>query len=146
MTQPASRRRYTVTELALALQLVSTVALIELQLRLVSLPRLVRWVRGAAISWWGRRLPLGRRGVGRARLLQLAGSAARLSHGSNACLRQSLLRLWLLLGEGEEAELVIGVRRDAAEPFGAHAWVEHGQLPVNEPAAQLARYAELVRY
>src|SRR5207302_239379 len=90
--------------------------------------------------------PLGRSALGRARVLQLAGSVARLLYGNNGCLRQSLLRLWLLAGEGENAELVVGVCRDPREPFAGHTWVECNGVVVDDVTQPERRFAVLTRY
>jgi hypothetical protein len=47
------------------------------------------------------------------------------------CLEQSLALTWLLRRRGVPAELRIGVQ---PRPFYAHAWVEVGGAPLNEPA------------
>jgi transglutaminase-like putative cysteine protease len=47
------------------------------------------------------------------------------------CLTRSLVLTAMLARRGIPATLVIGVR---PEPFGAHAWVEHGGRPLLPPA------------
>jgi len=42
------------------------------------------------------------------------------------CLVRSLVVSGVLARRGIPAQLVLGVRPDRAEPFTAHAWVEHG--------------------
>lgn len=42
------------------------------------------------------------------------------------CLVRSLVVSGVLARRGIPAQLVLGVRPDSAEPFVAHAWVEHG--------------------
>jgi Transglutaminase-like superfamily len=56
------------------------------------------------------------------------------------CLIHSLVVLRLLHRRGIPTRLVVGVRDDAG--FGAHAWVEHGGLPVL-PDAGFHRIVEL---
>lgn len=126
-------------------QMVLGVLCLEAALLTVSLPRLTRRLRAAGSSW-GRDLPVGRRVLGEERTFALAGAAARFCRGRNGCLRQALLRLWLLAGEGGAPELVIGVRQDAREPFGAHAWVESERQAVGEPSRGLRGFAELARF
>lgn len=50
-------------------------------------------------------------------------AAARVPRAS--CLTQALAARLLLLRHGFEAELCVGVARDAAGAFRAHAWLEH---------------------
>jgi hypothetical protein len=59
--------------------------------------------------------------------------AARYPKIERACLRRSLVLLWLLRRHGVEAKLCIGVRfLDGA--LDAHAWVEWHGHPVNDRA------------
>lgn len=46
------------------------------------------------------------------------------------CLVRSLTLTALLARRGIPARLVLGVRPNSAEPFMAHAWVEHEGVPV----------------
>ncbi len=58
-----------------------------------------------------------------ARVVSIAG---RRSPWRCSCLRQALLLEWLLARRGVASSLRIGVRRNPADGFGAHAWVERG--------------------
>jgi hypothetical protein len=50
----------------------------------------------------------------------------RLLPTDRRCLVRSLVVSGVLARRGIPAELVLGVRPNNAEPFMAHAWVEHG--------------------
>lgn len=67
--------------------------------------------------------------------------AARVCRPSPSCLTRALTIGRLLSREGLEARLTIGVSR---EPFGAHAWLEHGALVLAGDAPSRA-YAPLCR-
>ncbi len=76
----------------------------------------------------------------------LAGAARKVAlaaaffPGRALCLEQSVT-LWLLLRRrGVQADLRLGVR---PYPFGAHAWVEHGGVPVNEDPELVRSFATL---
>jgi hypothetical protein len=66
----------------------------------------------------------------RARLIRAAAT-----HGwyRANCLPQSVLYWWLLRRRGVDAELRIGVRKEAGGMV-AHAWVEYRGLPLNDRA------------
>lgn len=58
------------------------------------------------------------------------------------CLMRSLVLTALLARRGIDSRLVLGVRR--GETFMAHAWVEHGALPLLDPGErEFERLAEL---
>jgi Transglutaminase-like superfamily len=63
--------------------------------------------------------------LGRAVVLILA-----LLPTDRRCLVRSLTLSALLARRGIPARLVLGVRPDTAQPFGAHAWVEHDGVAV----------------
>jgi hypothetical protein len=71
---------------------------------------------------------------------RMVGIAARHGIGHVTCLPRSLTLWRLLRSQGIEAELRIGVRREAAR-LDAHAWVEHGGLPLNDSSDVGDRYA-----
>jgi hypothetical protein len=61
----------------------------------------------------------------------LVNAAALRVLGADNCLTRSLYLWWLLRRRGVRCELRIGVRMtDGA--LEAHAWVEHGGVPVND--------------
>jgi len=48
-------------------------------------------------------------------------------HLEGDCLEQALTQY--VLQKGEQVRFVVGVKRDPANQFGAHAWVEHATPP-----------------
>ena len=57
-----------------------------------------------------------------------------------SCLTRALVLCRHLRIDGLEAKLCIGVERPGGA-FAAHAWVEHGNVPLAEPQDVSARYA-----
>jgi hypothetical protein len=60
--------------------------------------------------------------------------------GHPNCLNLSLALWWLLARQGIASDLRVGVRK-AGEKFEAHAWVECGGVPLNEPEANHEQFA-----
>lgn len=77
--------------------------------------------------------------VGR-RLGRAVGRTLALLPSDTRCLAQSLTLTRMLAARGVESRLVIGVR--PGERFAAHAWVEHGGVPLLPPGAD--SFVELV--
>lgn len=73
------------------------------------------------------------------RYAKLLGIAARHTFGPSTCLSRSLVLVWLLKRRGVQTQLRIGVRLNDGK-LDAHAWVEHGGLPVNERQEIVDRY------
>ena len=71
---------------------------------------------------------------------QLVGIAARRGPLRVTCLPRSLTLWRMLRNQGIDAELRIGVRR-VAGLLDAHAWVEHGGLPLNDASNVAEKYA-----
>jgi hypothetical protein len=65
------------------------------------------------------------------RLARAVMLTLRLVPGDTRCLSQSLVLTRMLARRGIGSRLVIGVR--PAERFAAHAWVEHGSVPLLPP-------------
>jgi hypothetical protein len=84
---------------------------------------------------------LAQRGRAIARLVE---AAARRGPYRATCLPRSLTLWWLLRRQGIDAELRIGVRKDAG-PFEAHAWVEWRGRVLNDADSVRARYAAFDR-
>lgn len=84
------------------------------------------------------RLPAGSPPAGEplpaAHLARLVDVAARNHVRPMTCLPRSLALQALLHRQGEEADLRIGVRREAGRIL-AHAWIEQAGDPVEEPAS-----------
>lgn len=76
------------------------------------------------------------------RLAHLVGIAGRHHLHPMTCLPRSLALQALLRRHGIEADLRIGVRREAGE-LRAHAWVEQAGGPVGEPADVELRFQPL---
>ena len=127
---PARKRR-------LLLRAVALVAVVRLALW--TLP--FRWVRSIA----GRK---------RAVSLKLAGfdvkhvtwavraAAQRIPRAS--CLTQAISLQYLMILAGRDAEVHIGVAKDAARGFEAHAWVEHDGAILLGDDGDLGRYAPML--
>lgn len=81
-------------------------------------------------------------GVPADRLARLVAIAGRHHLLPMTCLPRSLALQALLRRQGIEAELRIGVRREAGE-LRAHAWVEQAGAPVGEPADVELRFQPL---
>lgn len=67
-----------------------------------------------------------------ARLGALVNSAAHHTLGPDNCLTRSLYLWWLLQRRGIDSQVRIGVRLGKEGVFGAHAWVEHAGVPIND--------------
>ena len=141
-----SIRRHSIVELVVTAQMLLLGCIVEAALRIVPVPRLIRWVRGVAASPVGLVLPLVRRRLGQDQLLRIAAAAARILRGPDGCLPRSFLTLWLVTCPGSRAELVLGVRRDANAPIAAHAWIEADDRAVAETATGLSACAVIGRY
>lgn len=76
------------------------------------------------------------------RLANLVGAASRHHLWPMTCLPRSLALQALLRRHGIEADLRIGVRREAGE-LRAHAWIEQAGRPIGEPAALELRFQPL---
>jgi hypothetical protein len=66
--------------------------------------------------------------------------AAALYPGRALCLEQSLALYYVLRRSGIAAHLRLGVK---AHPFGAHAWIEHEGVPVNDFAEHVRHFVPL---
>jgi hypothetical protein len=60
--------------------------------------------------------------------------------GHPNCLNFSLALWWLLARQGIASDLRVGVRKEG-EKFEAHAWVECGGVPLNEPELNHQQFA-----
>lgn len=85
--------------------------------------------------------PAGETALPASRLAGLVDVAARHHLRPMTCLPRSLALKALLRRQGAEADLRIGVRRDAGRLL-AHAWIEQDGTPVDEPA-DLGSFAPL---
>jgi hypothetical protein len=78
------------------------------------------------------------------RLSRAVGRSLRIGPWQPRCLPRSLVLFRLLRAQGEAAELVIGLPREASSS-DAHAWVEIDGRVVGPPPGRLG-HEELVRY
>jgi hypothetical protein len=70
---------------------------------------------------------------------------ARMVPGAS-CLTQALALQWLLARAGHGCELLVGVRRDEAGRFAAHAWVVcNDRIVLGAASTRVADYTELAR-
>jgi len=58
---------------------------------------------------------------------------------------RSLLLFWLLKARGEQAELLIGVRKETAA-LNSHAWIETRGTIIGDSAAMTGSFATLLRF
>lgn len=79
--------------------------------------------------------------------LARAQMLARIVHGAApwspfpaSCLPRALILVRLLRRQGLPAELRVGVDKPGGE-FSAHAWVEHGGMPLAEPESSALAFA-----
>ena len=70
-------------------------------------------------------------------------AAARRIPGAS-CLTQAISLQYLMTLAGHDAEVHIGVAKDAARGFQAHAWVEHGGAILLGDDGDLGRYAPML--
>lgn len=112
-----------------------TFARVQVLLRMRPLPALVEALRASA----ARRPP----GHKPARLGRAVAAALRLGPYQPRCLVKSLVLYRLLLEEGHDAALVIGIPENA-ESTDAHAWVEIGGRDVGPPPGR-GGHQELMR-
>ena len=77
------------------------------------------------------------------RLTWAVQAAARRIPGAS-CLTQAFALQYLMGRAGHGAEVHIGVAKDAARGFEAHAWVEHGGAVVLGDDGELERYAPVL--
>ena len=74
-----------------------------------------------------------------ARIALLVAAVARNGVTRGGCLSRSITLIHLLLREGIDADLRLGVRKGA--DLEAHAWVEHLGRPLNDSADVTERYS-----
>ena len=68
-------------------------------------------------------------------------AASLLLSSSQTCLRRSIAMVDYLHGRGIVADLVVGIKD---RPFEAHAWVQYGDLVLNDPFDKVLEYTPLV--
>ena len=66
--------------------------------------------------------------------------AARHGPYRAGCLRQSLLLWWMLAWHGISSAIRFGLEKQPTESFGAHAWVECGEVNISDGERIRCRY------
>lgn len=124
------------TGFEVARSLVSDIG-VSTQLRLGRLAALIASYENAKI---GRTLTTPVTDDGAARVVRAYERATLFRASANRCLSRSLAMARRLAGLRCDALLVIGVR---AQPFAAHAWVQSGDIVLNETPDEVARYTPI---
>ena len=115
----------------LLVQFVALAVLVEVGLRLFSLPSLGHMLLRGANSRLGAVFPLFHRRAERQQLSDLSVFAARIVRGPECCLPRALLLFWLCSVRREPITFCLGVRKEAGT-LHSHAWVEtHDGLAVD---------------
>ena len=130
---------------AILLQLILFSWVAALALRLVGLPRLVRFIAQGAVKPWPSRFPLGHNRYEVGQVTSLVELATRVTHGHGRCLARSLLMFWILKVRGEPAELLIGVRKEASA-LRSHAWIEARGIVMSDSEEITGCFATLLRF
>lgn len=131
----------TPAEYWLLCQALTAIALARLGLLVFPLAKVRRGVRWALRS--DRPLPPGRR-CSPEQVIRAAVSAGLHSPVGTTCLATALLAQALLERHGYDAQLRLGVRRDADGAFRAHAWLERdGKVAVGGPLSEVTSYTPL---
>jgi hypothetical protein len=90
-------------------------------------------------------LPLFQNNYDIEQLTPLTDLAARATRPDGPCLLRSLLLFWLLKARGEQAELLIGVRKNG-QVLNSHAWVESQGKIIADTVAMTGGFASLLRF
>jgi hypothetical protein len=75
-----------------------------------------------------------------ARTARMVSAAVRYGYGPRTCLEKSLTLWWLLSRQGIACHVRIGARKSSGR-LEAHAWVEFGEVALDEPDLFQLRYA-----
>jgi hypothetical protein len=108
-----------------------------LALRLIGFARLQAWIARRTIA-----APRNAACLRPQELSRLVTIASRHTIGSSTCLTRSLVLRYLMARQGLEGKLRFGVRIEG-DVLDAHAWVEHGDVPLNDSLDVTGRYAVL---
>jgi len=118
----------------------------RLTLRFISLSHLIKFLSLFARNPLLRRFPLGHRWQDASQLAVVSDLAARAIRAEGPCLLRSLLLFWLLKARGEQAELLIGVSKEASA-LNSHAWIEtRGAATIGDNKAMTESFATLLRF
>jgi hypothetical protein len=133
------------SQLLVFLQLIVFASIVRGILKFLALPRLIAFVAWAANQRWLRCLPLLQNNYETEQLTLLADLAARATRPDGPCLLRSLLLFWLLKARGEQAELLIGVRKEGAV-LNSHAWIESQGKIIADSVGMTGGFATLLRF
>lgn|SRR6266436_705975 len=133
--------RLQASERRLVLRTLLLVAAIRVALWVLPFQRLQRVLK----SWnsWERPPILLPNDIPVGRLVWAVRAASRRIPAAS-CLTQSLALHYLLTHMGHRSEVRIGVTKDTAGSFGAHAWVECAGQPLLSDPAEVQRYVQLL--
>lgn len=117
----------------------------RLMLRFISLSRVIKVLSASARNPLLKRVPLGHCGQDYSQLTMVADLAARAIRAEGPCLLRSLLLFWLLKTRGEEAELLIGIRKET-NLLQSHAWIETQGKVLGQNEHGPLQFATLLRF
>ncbi len=123
-----ARRLRPVEKARLGVEIVMAHVLVRRNISALPLPELLRLLRGDAVDAGVPAAQLADEHVTAVRLGRAVMGTLRRLPGDTRCLTQSLVLTVLLARRGIGSRLVIAV--SPGETFAAHAWVEHGGVPV----------------
>ena len=132
-------------ELLVFWQLFLLAVIARISLLFIALPRVTAFVVWGANQPFLRCLPLFHGHYQMTQLTCLADLAARGTRADGPCLIRSLLLFGLLKVRGEQAELLIGVRKDGPV-FNSHAWIESDGKILGENGDGTLPFAPLLRF
>jgi hypothetical protein len=114
------------------------IAALKLALRVCGFAPTMRWIRARTDA-------RGRHGNPGAiqPVAHRVALAAALYPGRARCLEQSLTLFYLLRRRGIDVQFRLGVQ---PHPFGAHAWVEHAGVPVNDVPEHVGHFLGLPEF
>ena len=132
--------RLTVPERGLFLRAILLLALTGMGLRLFSFRRIQCWL-GPVDVVMGKVTPPIMAAAHAQQIARIVAAAARYGPYRANCLPTSMVLRYLLLRQGIQADLRVGVRKSGGERLDAHAWVEHAGQPLIDRADIHQRYA-----
>ena len=132
-------------ELLVFFQLFLFALIVKLALRLLSLSRVINFLSVSARNPLLSQFPLGHRRQDSMQLTVIADLVARAIRAEGPCLLRSLLLFWLLKPRGEQAELLIGISKEASV-LNSHAWIESDGTVIGDNIAVIGSFATLLRF
>ena len=132
-------------ELLVFFQLVLFAIAATLFLRFFSLPRLIDILSVASTRSFLKQFPLSHHTRQLSRLLVITDWSARAVRPNGPCLLRSLLLFWMIKARGEQAELVIGICKEA-RALNSHAWIESQGRIIADNVPLTTGFATLLRF